>query len=109
VASSDAQNLSAMSLNTCRNSRLTVKCPHSYVIDHTSESEETMRAYSVEKVVSYNGTVQLEALPFSPGEIVEVIVLARKAPPAMANGLLLKDSVVKYDLPFEPVADEYPC
>lgn len=85
---------------------MTVKCPHSYPIDHIAESEKTMRAYSIEKVVSDNGTVQLEALPFSPGEIVEVIVLARKAPPAIANGLLLRDSVVKYDLPFEPVADD---
>lgn len=65
-----------------------------------------MRAYSIEKVVSDSGTVQLEALPFSPGEFVEIIVLARKAPPAIADRLLLKDSVVKYDLPFEPVATE---
>lgn len=65
-----------------------------------------MLAYSVEKIVTQNGTVQLDALPFPPGEVVEVIVLARKptAKPVPAPGL--KHSVLKYDQPFEPVAAE---
>ena len=37
-----------------------------------------MRVYSVEKVISENRTMQLDALPFPPGELVDVIVLARK-------------------------------
>lgn len=37
-----------------------------------------MRAYRVEKRVTANGALQLEALPFSEGELVEVIVLARE-------------------------------
>ena len=65
-----------------------------------------MPAYSVEKIVNQNGTVQLDALPFPPGTVVEVIVLARKpsAKPVPAPGL--KNSVLKYDQPFEPVAAE---
>ena len=66
----------------------------------------TMLVYRVEKIVAENGTVQLDALPFPPGEVVEVIVLARKpsAKPVPAPGL--KNSVLKYDQPFEPVAAE---
>ena len=63
-----------------------------------------MRAYSVEKVVADNGTLQLEALPFPPGELVEVIVLVRKGKPAQISAL--KDSVLKYEQPFEPVTEE---
>ena len=65
-----------------------------------------MLVYRVEKIVAENGTVQLDALPFPPGEVVEVIVLARKpsAKPVPAPGL--KNSVLKYDQPFEPVAAE---
>ena len=44
-----------------------------------------MRTYNVEKVVSKNGTVQLEGLPFPPGELVEVIVRARKEPAPTAR------------------------
>lgn len=65
-----------------------------------------MRAYSVEKVVSKNGTLQLEALPFPAGEVVEVIVLARKGFERVQDFSKLKDCVVKYELPFEPVAEE---
>jgi hypothetical protein len=64
-----------------------------------------MRTYSVEKIVSKNGTVQLEALPFPPGERVEVIVLARKDP-AQTALRTLKGSVLKFEQPFDPVAEE---
>ena len=65
-----------------------------------------MLAYSIEKVIAQNGTVQLEALPFAPGEVVEVIILARKPSPKPAPAPVLKHSVLKYDKPFEPVADD---
>lgn len=64
-----------------------------------------MRAYSVEKVVSENGTVHLEALPFPPGALVEVIVLARKAAVDASQVGKLKDSVLVYERPFEPIAE----
>ena len=65
-----------------------------------------MQISNVEKVVSKNGTVQLEALPFPPGELVEVIVRVRKELAPMARPCTLKGSVLKYDLPLEPVAEE---
>ena len=65
-----------------------------------------MRVYSVEKVISKNGTVQLDALPFPPGELVDVIVLARKSAADAARMGTLKDSVLKYERPLEPVAEE---
>ena len=63
-----------------------------------------MRAYRVEKVIADNGTLQLEALPFLPGKLVEVIILARKTDIAQIR--VLKDSVLKYEQPCEPVSEE---
>lgn len=65
-----------------------------------------MHTYNVEKVVSKNGTVQLEGLPFPPGESVEVIVRARKAQAPATRPRSLKGTVLKFELPFEPVAAE---
>lgn len=65
-----------------------------------------MLAYSVKKVIAQNGTMQLEALPFPPGELVEVIVLARKTSRIPEQVQALRHSVLKYDQPFEPVAEE---
>ena len=65
-----------------------------------------MRVYSVEKVISKNGTVQLEGLPFPPGELVDVIVLARKGAAETAHMRTLKDSVLNYEQPLEPVGEE---
>lgn len=64
-----------------------------------------MRINSVEKVISENGTMQLESLPFRPGELVDVIVLACKKSVDDARFHTLKDSVLKYEQPFEPVVE----
>ena len=37
-----------------------------------------MRAYRVEKTILEDGVLELRALPFRAGEIVEVIILARE-------------------------------
>ena len=65
-----------------------------------------MQTYNVEKVVSKNGTVKLEALPFPPGELVEVIVRTRQGSAPTARPHTLKGTVLKFELPFEPVAEE---
>ena len=65
-----------------------------------------MRAYRVEKKISPNGALQLDALPFHEGELVEVIVLAREEKPAQAAGSSLKGTVIEYINPTEPVAEE---
>lgn len=64
-----------------------------------------MRAYRAEKKVSQDGKIQLEALPFEAGEVVEVIVLACERVEEEQGSLhSLKGSVVKYIDPTEPVA-----
>ena len=64
-----------------------------------------MQAYRVEKVISPSGKVELDALPFEAGVVVEIIVLG---PEKAANGQRrpsLKGSVIKYDDPFASVAE----
>ena len=71
-----------------------------------------MFAYRVKTKISSQGTIQLDALPFSSGEIVEVIVLAtvaQKTEPLSPEepaetGISLKGSVLEYINPTEPVA-----
>lgn len=65
-----------------------------------------MRAYRVKKKVSQDGSVQLKALPFQAGEVVEIIVLAHERSKEKKNASLhpLKGSVLEYIDPTEPVA-----
>lgn len=63
-----------------------------------------MKAYRVEKRVAANGTLQLEALPFTAGELVVVIVLSRDAPVAARSPV--RGQVLEYVDPTEPVAFE---
>lgn len=66
-----------------------------------------MRAYRIEKKVSQHGKVELDALPFEAGEMVEIIVLARDQNeierPVSTS---LKDSVLAYVDPTESVAQD---
>lgn len=71
-----------------------------------------MRAYRVKKKVSHQGKIQLEALPFADGEVVEIIVFT-STEQDVQNGkriypLLdsLKGSVLDYLDPTEPVSEE---
>lgn len=63
-----------------------------------------MRVYTTETVISPEGIVHLEALPFPAGQIVDVIVLARKDKNGNRSYRSLKGTVIKYDYPLEPVA-----
>jgi hypothetical protein len=65
-----------------------------------------MQAYRTETVVPQDGELHLTQLPFRPGEWVEVIVLSRRMDQAGAQPCALKDTVVKYEAPTEPVAIE---
>ena len=65
-----------------------------------------MRAYRVEKVVSQNSLLELSALPFQPGEVVEVIILSREDKMRETNRYPLKGQVLKYENPTEPVAQD---
>jgi hypothetical protein len=64
-----------------------------------------MQAHKVEAVLSENGTLVLEGLPFQAGEAVEVIILERPKPqPARSSSseFPLQGTVLVYDDPFEP-------
>jgi hypothetical protein len=64
-----------------------------------------MQAYRLETVVSQKGEVRLKQLPFRPGERVEVIVLARRLGKGVKNSFPLKNTVLKFIDPTEPVAE----
>lgn len=65
-----------------------------------------MRAYRIEKVVSQNSILELSALPFQAGEVVEVIILSREDKMPETNRYPLKGQVLKYENPTEPVAQD---
>lgn len=65
-----------------------------------------MQAYRTETVVPQDGELHLQQLPFRPGELVEVIILSRRMEQTDAQPFALKDTVVKYDAPTDPVAIE---
>lgn len=60
-------------------------------------------AHRIEAVLSEDGKLLLDDLPFRAGQAVEVIVLpvSRPAPPVNS----LKGTVVRYDEPTAPVAE----
>ena len=63
-----------------------------------------MNAHRIETVVGNNQTVVLENLPFQEGEAIEVIVLEKKVENRHSRSL--RGTVIKYDMPFEPIAAE---
>jgi hypothetical protein len=73
-----------------------------------------MNPYKVEAVLTQDGTLILQDLPFHEGDTVEVIIIEAKtsqkiiAPLSQANTNLypLRGKVVRYDDPTEPVALE---
>jgi hypothetical protein len=58
-----------------------------------------------ETTVGEHGEVILEGLPFEPGQPVDVLVIPSSGPAKTGEGTL-KDSVLQYRDPFEPVAGE---
>lgn len=64
-------------------------------------------SYRTETVVDEEGSVRLRDLPFEPGETVEVIVLALPhRAGTVPGGRPLRGSVLRYDDPTEPVAED---
>jgi len=73
---------------------------------HAPRLEDRMRAYRVEKIVSQDGVLELRALPFRAGEVVEVIILSREDKMPAAHDFPLKGKVLRYEKPTEPVAQD---
>jgi hypothetical protein len=65
-----------------------------------------MRAYRVEKTLSKDGILELRALPFRAGEIVEVIILSREDNMCEIEDFPLRGKMLRYEKPTEPVAQD---
>jgi hypothetical protein len=63
------------------------------------------QAYRVRSLVSAEGTLQLENLPFQPGEEVEVIVLGEESAARTEKRYPLRGTPVTYHDPTAPVAE----
>lgn len=65
-----------------------------------------MNAHRVETVVGSDRTLTLKDLPFNEGEEIEVIVIERKNGGKNKKTSLLRGTLLKYEEPFAPVAEE---
>ena len=64
-----------------------------------------MDIYKVETTLQKDGTLTLTELPFHAGDSVKVILVPRTKRPE-GNPYPLRGKVIKYDRPFDPVAEE---
>ena len=65
-----------------------------------------MQAHWRETIVGEHGELVLEGLPFEPGQPVDVLVVSRAAEPTTAGVRSLRDSVIEFHEPLEPVASD---
>jgi len=65
-----------------------------------------VQAHWRESTVGEHGELVLEGLPFEPGHAVEVLVVSKAAGSSVAGGRGLRDSVLEFRDPLEPVAGE---
>ena len=65
-----------------------------------------MQAHWRETTVGEHGEVILEGLPFEPGQPVEVLVVSKGARLATPGDGTLRDSVLEFREPLEPIASE---
>lgn len=63
-----------------------------------------MQTYRTEKVVPENGVLILDALPFQPHDVVEVILRLREDRKDGKDRYPLRGKILRYDKPTEPVA-----
>jgi hypothetical protein len=65
-----------------------------------------VQAHWRETIVGEHGEVVLEGLPFEPGQPVEVLVVSKTPGSKTTGSGSLRDSVLEYHEPLEPVASE---
>jgi hypothetical protein len=63
-----------------------------------------VQAHRRETTVGEHGELLLDGLPFEPGQPVEVLVISKTAGSTTAGNGSLRDSVLEYSEPLEPVA-----
>jgi hypothetical protein len=66
----------------------------------------TLRAHRIETTLQEDGRLVVESLPFPAGQAVEVIILPRPVGPGTSDPEPLRGTPVRYDRPFDPVADD---
>ena len=72
----------------------------------TGSSILSVQAHWTETTVGKRGELVLEGVPFEPGQPVEVLVVSKAEGSTPAGGRSLRDSVVEFHEPLDPVASE---
>ena len=65
-----------------------------------------MYAHRVEVTLTEDGSLALNGLPFHAGQAVEVIIVAQPSPVPLQDRSSLRGSVIRYDSPTDPVAEQ---
>jgi hypothetical protein len=65
-----------------------------------------MQAHRIEAIVEPDGSVKVAQVPFHPGERVEVIVLPAPKAAVADEEHPLRNSILRYDRPTDPVAED---
>jgi hypothetical protein len=66
---------------------------------------DQLPVHRVETTLKQDGTLTIDRLPFQAGQAVEVIVVPRAIPNGTVAGSL-RGTAVRYDRPFDPVAED---
>ena len=64
-----------------------------------------MQAHRTKAIVSENGSVTIEKLPFPAGKSVEVVVFPATTKPSQGGRYPLRGTPIQFDDPTEPVAE----
>jgi hypothetical protein len=67
---------------------------------------EGVEAHWRETTIGEHGELVLGGLPFKPGQPVDVLVVSKTIGPVIAAGGSVRDSVLEFREPSEPVASE---
>ncbi|MGL5875462.1 MAG: hypothetical protein ACRC2R_24385 [Xenococcaceae cyanobacterium] len=61
-----------------------------------------MYAHRIETILTENGKLTLQNLPFQQGDEVEIIIFERRSYNPESNSHSLRGKVISYEDPFEP-------
>lgn len=64
-----------------------------------------MHAHRTKAIVSENGSLTIQGLPFPAGKPVDVVVFPAKSEPVVRERYPLRGSPIQFDRPTEPIAE----
>ncbi len=64
-----------------------------------------MNTHKIETILTENGKLLLNNIPFEKGEYVEVIIMKKSSKSFDVNQYPLAGKVIKYEQPLEPATD----